>query len=153
MRATMIGRRHWRLSSCVACLAVGLAVAGCYSDEGPRQPVSGLVKLDGRPLDSGYIGFFPSEHTDPRVATMAVSMIRNGRFAIERSRGLFYGRYTVAVYSGKMLEERRKAARGPGDGEAVARELLPPRYNTETKLAVEIKDTAIKEIRVDLQSK
>jgi hypothetical protein len=149
----MIGRRHGRLWSYVACVAVGLAVQGCYGDDVPRQPVSGLVKLDGKPLATGYIGFVPAERVDIRVATSTGSMIRNGHFSVVRAKGLSHGRYTVAVYSGTTVEERRKAALGPGDGEVVARERIPPKYNSQTKLGLEIKDTAIKEIRVDLQSK
>ena len=49
-------------------IAVVLGGQGCSGDDFPRQPISGFVNLDGKPLARGVISFYPDlleEHNYP----------------------------------------------------------------------------------------
>ena len=59
----MIIRYTGRLSSAfLVCAALGVAVGCSGSDDGlPREPVSGTVTFDGKPLATGTISFMPTK--------------------------------------------------------------------------------------------
>jgi hypothetical protein len=151
----MIGRGHGRFWSAGVCVAVGLAAGGCSGgDDLPRQAISGLVLLDGRPLSSGIVGFYPVRQEKSRVRNIeSGSVLRKGRFSIARADGLLPGTYKVAIYAAARRKERRRADTQPGNEEEVADDLIPRRYNSDTNLEIEIKDVAIKEMRIALSSR
>ena len=58
--ARTIRRRHLRVCSALIYAAVGLAIQGCSADDDlPRQSISGLIRLDGRPLPMGMVHYYP----------------------------------------------------------------------------------------------
>jgi hypothetical protein len=147
-----MSRRNWRSWLCAACVAVLFAGDGCSGDGLPRQPVSGFVTLDGQPLSSGAITFFPDLLRDPDYPVAAGAMIDRGYFSIPRGQGLVPGRYVVAINSAATRAKRRKNQREPGNDQAVEKERVPAKYNSESQMAIEIKDAAIKEITFRLVS-
>ena len=53
-------RRHSYFELSVACIGVGLVALGfTYDDDELQLPISGLVRLDGRPLSTGVVLFTP----------------------------------------------------------------------------------------------
>jgi hypothetical protein len=80
-------------------------------------------------------------------------VLRKGRFSIARADGLLPGTYKVAIYAAARRKERRRADTQPGNEEEVADDLIPRRYNSDTNLEIEIKDVAIKEMRIALSSR
>src|SRR4051794_9647239 len=144
MRYPMIGRRHARCLLPLFVVAMGLGAPGCSgTDDGlPREAVSGNVTLDGKPLANGAIQFTPSGGDKSGVSVGAGSPIANGRYSIERDKGLVPGSYKVTV----------NAAGAPGGGDAgkpaepgrptkASRptELIPSKYNSGTTLTAEVK--------------
>jgi hypothetical protein len=125
---------------------------GCSDDDLPRQPVSGFVTLDGQPLANGAISFYPDMLEDHNFPVVGGAMIKGGYFSIPRSLGLVPGHYEVAIFSARGRERRREKGRQPGNERAVAKEQIPAKYNTNTTLAIAIKDTVIKEITIHLKS-
>lgn len=80
-------------------------VAGC--DGGPgRDPVSGSVALDGRPLEYGVISFRPAQsHTGPGSG----GVVNDGSFEIPAAKGLQPGSYKVSITvlkkTGRMIRD------------------------------------------------
>jgi hypothetical protein len=137
------------------CLVVAGAVApGCSHGDGlPREPVSGLVTLDGQPLDQGAIQFSPAVETRAGTAVSGGAVIDGGRFSIDREHGLVPGSYKVGV-NAAAGEPARTGSEGPG-GKPLARprERIPAKYNGETILTAEVKKGGPNQFRYDLQSK
>jgi hypothetical protein len=136
--------RAWRGTVLVAAgLAAVIGVApGCGSADGlNRQPVSGTVKIDGVPLAKGVVLFFPID--DSKVSVFATGNIKDGRFAIKSSKGPVPGIYTVSFSSMREVpldEEGRE----PGTPLFQEVETIPEKFNTKTKLKVEINDGGVK---------
>ena len=83
-------------------LAVGiLSLAGC-GDGGPNMvPVSGVVLLDGQPLDYGHIQVIPA---DWRPASGQIG--KDGRFTLtttEPNDGCAVGTHQVAILAGESI--------------------------------------------------
>jgi hypothetical protein len=144
---------HWRSWLCATCVAMLFASEGCSGDGLPRQPIAGFVTLDGQPLSSGAISFYPSSLKDPNYPVSGGAMIKRGYFSIPRWQGLVPGRYEVTINSADALKRRSRVLRGePGNDEAVEKEHVPAKYNAKSQMAIEIKDAAIKEITFRLTS-
>jgi hypothetical protein len=140
-----------RCAALVASLAA-LAVAGCLrsGDELPREPVSGTVNLDGQPLAHGSIQFTPAR-TDGGTPVVGGSPIENGRFSIARENGLVPGEYKVAIYSAEQKEAA--TSKGPiRKGTVLAKERIPAKYNSMSKLTAEVKKGGSPELKYDLES-
>ncbi len=60
---------------------------------GPRQAVSGMIKLKGEPLKFGTIALKPQNPSAPT----AWAMVRNGQFSIPNSVGPVEGVYDIAI--------------------------------------------------------
>ena len=148
-----MGRRHWLSRLTTAGVTVMLfAGVGCSVDDLPRQPISGFVTLDGQPLSSGVMSFFPNLLKNPDYPVIGGAMIERGYFSIPRREGLVLGSYNVAINSGELHNRYRKTRKEPGNDQAIEKERIPAKYNANTQLAIEIKDAAIKEITFRLTS-
>jgi hypothetical protein len=117
-----------------------LLMAGCGGnttpvDTLPRQPVSGSVTLDGKPLSEGKIQFDPADEGKGPTA-VAVGDIKDGKFTIEKAQGPVPGKYKVSISS------RPSTHIGSGDMPGTAPkqepEKIPPKFNTQTTLTKEI---------------
>jgi hypothetical protein len=147
-----MSRRHWRSGLCAVCAAVMFAGEGCAGDDLSRQPVSGVVSMDGSPLSQGAIVFYPDTSMPHEDTVMGGAMINGGHFALPRSEGLVPGYYEISINSGETNEPRRRDTRDPGNDRAVQKDRIPAKYNTHTTLVIEIKDAAIKEMTIRLAS-
>lgn len=122
----------------LTALVVG---AGCSNkDPHGRLPISGSVTLSGTPIDQGMIQFLPPEPN--QKAPLAGAMIRDGKYQVPREQGLAPGSYRVVI----SAPEAKKPDDPPGapDMKAapVARERIPPAYNRDSKLTIEVKEDA-----------
>ncbi|AGA24981.1 hypothetical protein [Singulisphaera acidiphila] len=112
-------------------LAVALVMVGC-ADEGPaRQPVSGIITLDGKPLPSGSVTFAPLDG-----ATAATAEVRDGTYQIARSVGPAPGRYQVEINAVKPTGKRIKHPDLPTETIDEVRNVIPAHYNVRTQLAI-----------------
>jgi hypothetical protein len=134
-------------------VAAGLAGPGCSIDDDdmPRQSIAGVIRLDGQLLPKGIVYYYPQVATSGRQAVMGGSMIRNGRFSIPRDLGLMPGKYKVAIFS--TIVGRKKKDKDPAKAQPPEPERIPPKYNSQTQLEIEVSDAhAIKEMLIDLDS-
>ena len=120
-----------------------LAAAGCGAegDERPREPVSGSVTFEGKPLENGTIEFQPS------IAGESVSAggtVAQGRFEIPQAEGPVPGKYRVAIYD-QVNTATTGSAEGGGPVAGARKSLadlrgvIPPRYNSATELTADVK--------------
>jgi hypothetical protein len=132
----------------------GLALGGCGGggDNLPREPVWGNVTLDGKPLSSGQIEFVPSANAGGQVVA-ASGEIKDGQYSIPRESGPTPGTYTVSIYSTASTEASVDASDGPGKAPVVAKNTIPTKYNSNSKLAAEIKEGGRNTFTYDLESK
>jgi hypothetical protein len=124
-----------------ALLMLAAALAGCggEDDPWPRAAVSGQVTLDGAPLASGTITFFPSGTTKGPAAG---GEIVAGKFSIPARTGPVVGTNRIEVRSvqktGRMVESPSAVeADGPATEGMLVEEyadIVPQRYNTYSEL-------------------
>lgn len=119
-----------------------LGLVGCGGGGGdslPRQPVEGVVTLDGAPVEKGTIQFMPTPGAPN--ATLASAMIENGKYSIPRDRGPVPGGYRVII---SAPDPKAAPAVEPDEMPDIAPppppDLIPPQYNAETTLNAEIKE-------------
>ena len=150
-----LDRRYSRLAAQLGfvLILIGLSAGGCLGnaaiDNLPRQPVAGLVLLDGRPLPRGSILFFAGHHPVFGTAVAAGTLIQNGRFSIPGDKGLVPGRYRIAISEIGPHHDHL----APLNPEFVADEAIPNRFNIQTELEVEVKEGGIKQLKIEVDSK
>lgn len=126
------------------------AMVGCGTPNAlDRQAISGNVTLDGTPLDEGTIEFLP---LGPE-GRAGGAVIRRGSYAIEGAKGLVPGKYTVRISSAASNREIDLHAPPGPTLPVMSKERIPPQYNTETKLVVEVKKEQSKTFDFALSSK
>lgn len=88
----ILPQRTWLL---IVSLAAFAAFAGCSQRglSGERNPVSGTLSLDGKPVEVAVVEF--SQNADQGQVQSAV--VRDGRFSLDAASGLPAGDYSVAV--------------------------------------------------------
>lgn len=109
-------------------VALAFLATGC----GPttdRLGISGVVNLDGAPLDEGSIRFTSRGET-PMAAG---AMIQEGRYQIPAEKGLLPGEYAVVIRS-----PDNNAPKIVYQGVPTAPERIPLKYNAESTLKVQV---------------
>ena len=122
----MLGFRPFFLVALSAILATG-----CSSDL--RLAVSGTVKFKGQLLDQGRIEFHPPDGK----GTLSGDVIRNGKYAIPREKGLLPATYEVRIFS--YDEKGPKVEAIPGEAGLGFKERISKKYNTQSILKAEVK--------------
>ncbi|MBN9119012.1 MAG: carboxypeptidase regulatory-like domain-containing protein [Planctomycetes bacterium] len=112
--------------------ALAAAAAGC--DSGSKLcPVSGTITYKGQPLDSGSVTFLFINPPGPAGG----ALVTNGKFKIAAPNGLEPGTYRVQISSPKGPGERTPEQIAAG-ASTPAKERIPPNYNTQSTLTVEV---------------
>lgn len=130
-------RIHFQLSLCVLLAAVIVAMPGCGNQGANQASVSGTVTLDGKPIEEGSIMLTPIEGTQGSVTG---GTIKNGHYELTGKAGAAIGWNRVEIRAvrktGKMIQ---KPFSPPGQTIPEKVEAIPPRYNSQSTLKVEIK--------------
>ncbi len=136
-----------RRFACLILVLGTVVIGGC--GDARRQGVEGMVTFDGQPIVKGYIQFIPEG--DTRGPTAGAN-IKDGRFAIDPSKGTFVGTFRVEVLA---TRETGKSIADPMTGEKVAarEQYIPAKYNTQSELTAEIKDGQPSQLNYPLTSK
>jgi hypothetical protein len=108
---------------------------GCGStpDGFDRTAVDGVVKLDGKDLDTGRVLFIPL-----KVGATASGSIAGGRFQIPLSEGPSPGPYRVEVYSTQSTGRKIPSADDPRELVDETTNIVPQRYNVQSELKVDL---------------
>ncbi len=147
--------RHWRILGCLALSLAGFLLSGCAAgdDDLPRQPVSGIVRFDGKTLARGTILFYPDNHTKSFGSNPTGDVILNGRFSIPRRKGPTPGSYRISIVAERSRTERIEREANPENVGPRAETKIPSKFNADTVLEIEIKEGGIKELKIDLTSR
>jgi hypothetical protein len=146
-----VGRRGL-LELCALAGPLMMAAPGCLDANSMRQPIDGYVSLDGRPIASGAIMIYPTEHYDSDIAVSGGAMIKEGYFSIPRTFGLIPGDYSVVIRASDPQTRPRNDRRDHENSGQTAEEIIPARYNSESRLMLKITEKAIKEVTFHLDS-
>jgi hypothetical protein len=113
-----------------------ILIAGCGGGTG-RGAIRGAVNLDGKPLAKGSILFEPIQGTR---GTVIGGPIEQGRYQFSAAAGPAIGWNRVEIRAtrntGKMIP---KPLAPPGQMIPQQEEAIPPQFNSESTLKVEIK--------------
>jgi hypothetical protein len=111
-------------------VAVGILVVFVGCGGSGLTPVSGNVTLDGQALGEGTIHFAPA---DGQLQSQA-AVIREGKYGTELQRT----NYKVQIFAPRPAKVVAKLdENGPGGGPRME-ELLPPRYNVQSELTLNV---------------
>jgi len=123
----------WKL---VCVFAIAGSFAGCGSNNPlGRKAVSGVVKLDGSPLDRGEIEFHPLE---PK-GVQSGGTISAGKYAIPTLQGTTPGKYRVVIYD-TYDTPPLPPGHMPGDNLPPApKSKIPADWNSKSKHEIEVK--------------
>lgn len=114
-------------------------LAGCGGER--VYEVSGTVTLNEQPLEHGQILLSDAAGT----AATAYGEITDGRYRLQTPAGTKQVRITA------LQETGRTKAEGMGMLVPETVELIPPRYNTQTELTIEVAAEGPQEFHFDLQ--
>lgn len=113
------------------CVAVSLVAVGCGSETGGRVTVAGKVTLNGAPLETGTISFLP---VDGKGATAGATIIK-GAYETD----IAPGTKKVCITAEKVVSQTPRDAADPsGEQVIVTAKIIPPQYNDQTSLVVEV---------------
>ncbi|MES2794225.1 MAG: hypothetical protein V4719_31720 [Planctomycetota bacterium] len=119
-----------KMALMVGVLGCSLLIVGCGGETGPKTYVlSGKVTLDGKPLETGDITLRPVGPTGQGAGGKIV----NGSYSLRATPG----EMKVEVSSMKYLSGQT-SDNPAGVGGPLFEELVPPKYNSDTKLSFNV---------------
>ncbi len=115
-----------------ACVLAGLvALAGCGGDGASGVEVAGTVTLDNTPLETGVITFLPA---DGKGAT-AGATITNGKYSTK----IEPGSKKVSIISEKVIGQTPRDPADPsGEQITQTQQIIPPQYNDQSTLTLDV---------------
>jgi hypothetical protein len=127
----------WRSACAFGVLLAIPSLTGCGGGPAGLYGISGTVKVDGAPLESGAISFEAME--GQRASSGAV--VSGGEFKIPTAHGLSEGKYRVVVHASTRGSVGGQAAADapPGESPPPPKELIPPDWNESSTHTIEVK--------------
>ena len=111
-------------------VVAALFSAGCF-DPPTTGDVTGAVSIDGDPVASGSIAFFPVDGKSPTSG----AEIKDGRFEAE----VPLGTVKVEIRVSKVVGQKRLYDTPNSPVQAVREEVLPAKYNDRSELTLDVK--------------
>ncbi len=129
----MVSKQPWRFVASVALLAM---VVGCGGGGagGNGSEVKGRVTFEGTPVASGTIIMIPTA-SDGKKVSMPIT---NGEYLIPKESGPDQGTYRVEIYAFEPIAATKAGAEGDAEAESATRQIIPPQFNQETTLELEV---------------
>jgi hypothetical protein len=114
-----------------------LLLTGCGEGNVNHSDISGAVKLDGKPLEEGSILFTP---TNGASGSAAGGTIANGRYQLSGETGPTIGWNRVEIRAMRKTGKKIPKPFAP-QGQMIDEQIeaIPPRYNSQSSLKVEVK--------------
>lgn len=157
MNSDVIDRRSRRRSTALVLIALVFGSAGCGGDSGPkRMAVTGTVTLDDSPLIAGQIRLIPKE---PLTGSGVMAEIAGGIFVFTEQSGPIVGEHRVEIeesgfHDFAIDDEAAFAAAMMKTGRSpMAKNPIPPIYNSASTLTATIADLEQQELKFELKSK
>jgi hypothetical protein len=124
----------------VICIVVALATTGC-SKNSNHAVVRGTVTIDGKPLESGFVAFYP---LDGKGKTAGARIFK----------GSYETKQDVPIVNMRVEIVSRTATspEGTHPDKIVVADIVPKKYNVDSKMTLEVKQ-GVNEQNYDLTSK
>lgn len=122
-------------------LITAIGLAGCFGAREPeRASVSGMILLDGQPLENASLVLVPAEGVNGPASGAAIVQ---GKFSIPRAQGPFLGLYRVEVTAMKEDKSKSPQASSSETTELMASgapliQFIPPQYNQKSTLTLDV---------------
>jgi len=134
--------RHF--GTCIIAIAL-FAVAGC----GRAVSVSGVVTLDGKPIEGAAVSFTPASGDGGGLGGSYGKTDAQGKFSLRTvigdKPGAAAGKHKVTISLSQGAD--------PNNPEAAQKELIPAKYNTKSELTFDVPSGGTNKANFDLQSK
>ena len=129
----MISKQAGKFVALVALLAMA---AGCGGGGpgGSGAEVKGRVTFKGTPVASGTIIMIPNASDGKKVSVP----ITNGEYLVAKEAGAAQGAYRVEIYAFEPIAAPKAGAEGDADAESATRQIIPPQFNQETTLEMDV---------------
>ena len=114
----------------VTLLLTASLLVGCGSGSENTGIVRGTVTVDGQPVESGSIAFWPLDGTSRTDGGEIVQ----GRYQVAAS----IGTSKVEIRVPKRVGERKTRNTPDSPVRPVFKQILPPKYNEQTELQVDV---------------
>lgn len=128
----------------IASIAILLAsfLSGCGRRDGiERVYLTGEVTYGGQPLEVGQIRFVPIDGTD---APVTIERFEGGKYETATSQGVPVGRHRVEI----LAYTAENFANWPtGPGSRPIPQILPPKFNRQSELSIELSSGTDKLVR------
>lgn len=140
--------QHWKILLFFGCIQ--FLLTGCSGDDGTPElgQVTGVVKMDDKPLPNALVEFHPQDHETGRHSSATTD--EDGYYKLEyslRASGAMLGKHTVKITTQGVETEYAS------DGSEIAsKQKVPAKYNVKSELVEEVKAGSQK-INFDLDSK
>ena len=134
--ADVFARSEWFCKSLCrspALLLLAVLMSGCGQDTGGRLGVSGTVRFQGAPLQTGTIEFASAD-----AKQLSGSTITDGKYSVPADKGLTPGKYTVRISAAQDAGAAPTGPPGPESMTEQAKALIPPQYNVDSTLTAEV---------------
>jgi hypothetical protein len=114
-----------------------LLLAGCGGGDANRGDISGVVKLDEKPLVQGSILFTPIEGARGSVTG---GTIENGKYQCSGAAGATIGWNRVEIRAMRKTGKKIPKPFAP-QGQTIDEQIeaIPPKFNSQSSLKVEVK--------------
>jgi hypothetical protein len=106
-----------------------LMLSGCSNSN--RGVVSGSVTIDGQPVKSGSIAFFPIDEKSPTTG----ASITDGQYTAQ----VPLGQTKVQIRVAKKVGEKKLYNTPDSPVQPIMKETLPAKYNDDTELQLDVK--------------
>jgi hypothetical protein len=109
-------------------LVIAATLSGCWGNAGPAMSnVTGLVQMDGKPIEKGTIQMLPVDG----IGSAVTSEIQDGKYSLK----IVPGRKRVEVHVSEM---KGQIAARPGEADSpmidIIEEAVSPEFNLDSKL-------------------
>ena len=126
-----VKRNEWHFLVMAGVLVVAVVCLGCR-DTG-LATVEGLVTFDGEPVEEGSIVFEPADGAGAAVGGGIV----NGQYRLAGENGVPFGKKIVRISATRKTGQQVEPMPGVPLVDEVE-QFIPPRYNQNTELTVDI---------------
>ena len=135
----------------VAVCLIACVLAGCGGGENlSLAPVSGVIKLNGEPLEGATVTFTPLETTERNAPTSFGRTDSEGRYTLETNtedKGAYIGKHRVTI-----VKEQGGDVDDTDDSIIEFKREIPPEYNDESTLRFEVTNDGTDEANFDLKA-
>ena len=141
----MLISHHNTTSIChfLLCLPF-IALLGCGKTYDPeavgRKPVSGVIRLNGQPLEIGARIFFSSLDRGDSTAGSAGHIVKGGKYSLTGRNGVRPGKYRVSITCEQTYDRKTNAPRTAEtlDVDEYHVCIVPSEFNTKSTIEFEV---------------